>query len=1096
MSGSSRSTSPDPLTLPSSPLATRSTRYSSVKPLMQRSSNVAYSSPSKSFVMDTGKAGGVSPWRIKVTVEAEPREGSGSPSKKAARTRRVSLKGMESSTPIKKSGARQTVTVEAEDGGEVLRPQRKRKGTPIRRKARTQPAHVDATTEEDDAVLMPPPSSVSRPSSGRSARRKSLNLMPTQRSKRLSQAREELDQALHDAVGSDEDEGQDGEDIECEAAGDMTSMNEDFTMVSVETLQSMKADTSMMSTRHEGDKSGLSVSYLPSSPPQTQAEKAPLAYPNLSSEARRAKTSPAHAYDAMSWKPTQAPKTASSPAQHSVTEQRLDSEPSEWRRHREVVSREINEASTGRVIVIDETEQPSGSEDEDEEEAEEGQHDADIWQEEASRSFEDEVDLQPDIKPATASSKPGDLFANQALKPPRAKIPRTWRRSSGAGFSYADSPAHVEALQVRKRSGGSTDGGSRASSGVLTPPSTDDEMHRLREEGDEEESSDISLTQPDAAATQLQNEQSVGAQEAGPSTVRDEVASPSSDSGSSMASPDGDDTGLFWQSNMPQVYQRKTQRPRVQRLRAMDLSELLGLGKSSPVKNSEEDTGGRNAVPSAIRPLRHSPLKMRAVEGKIKSSSMADEAGKTKLMSSPLRKSLLRSSKMPSSPLTGSVRAGPAPSRQQHHHGPAEGDEDAGLGIGKEESTVQESFASKASDQRQLLTEMAVAQTAPQHTASTSMRRQTVSSEASQHDHSSRDEEPEDYEHDYDSQSEEEYDEYDEQPSRSYEEHLNVESPQKIRVRFNDSSMGDFSLLAPKREYAPLFPSNRSRQQSATQPRSHASPPTVTLVGKRASAVSSTGAQAGIFSRLTTNFWSAVVRPTGPSEIIALPKATAEPTYPPTLRAHIRSRYGVLSASHPWTMAHMRTLHRMLNSCTSGKSDSIIPKTGPLPSSIGLLVGREQVSLTGYKYVLDTQHAQVVDAFMQVLVPAHVVEAMKAGEVEMLGDATAISYRGRLVDGRHGDDLVWGPSLGVRKAGAEIGVEFVAKALGDVVLSNVETAARERRAAEERKRLAATQEGEDFDDLDDDGEYAHDVDDGEQGEMDGSEVMHNVRRSL
>jgi len=1088
MSASSLSTSPDPLTLPSSPLAARFARHSPVKPLVPRSTNTALSSPSKSFVMETGKADGASPWRIKVTVEAEPQDGG--PVKRIARTAKVPLK-TESSSSVKKSAGRRTVSAEPDSEMEIKRPQRKRKGTPIRRKTRTQPAREEPATEEDDGMLMPPHSSTSKaPSSGRSARRRSLNFMPTQRSKRLSQAREELDQALQEAVGytgqDAEEENDDDDDVACEAPGDMTMMNEDFTMVSVETLQSMRADTSMISHRNEGDKSGLSVSYLPSSPPQKEAseqQQEVVRYPNLSDEARRARSSPTKVYEAMSWKPTGPAKVSSSPQTSSprrtaAKDQRSDSEPSEWQRQREAVSREIEEADTSQVIVVDDTEAPADGIDEDDEEDEdiEQDEDGDIWQEEASRSLSEEEHEQP-LEPATASPKLHDLFANQPLKPPRAKIPRTWRRSSGVDFTYSDSPAHIELLEVCKRSEGSTDRGSRASSGVLTPPSTDDEAHQRLHgevEGEGEEESDINLTQPDAAATQLQqHEENV----ASPPPREDDV-SPYFDSSSNNTSPDGEDTGLFWQSNVPHMFQRPARRPRPQRQRAMDLSELLNLDKSSPAKKSSPNNlsaaargGGssgtyRETVQGETQQRRYSPLHMRPVHGRSKSGS--GEGSKGKVVSSPLRKSLLRSSKVQGSPLGKGTRterireSRPTQTAAKRSYEGVREDDGPEEDLG--ESTF-ESFASKASDQRQLLGEMA----AQRRTIDVVDETEVEARKKGYTEQLSRDEE-QSYENGYDSQHDEEVkaeDEYEDdepsriseegknehhEPSRSYEEHLNLDSPQKIRVKFNDSA-GHSSLLSPKKVYAPLFANEpKTGSQGTPQAQQHVSPPTITLVRKKTDDASSVTVQAqqGIFSRLTTNFWSAVVRPTGPTEVMPTP----EPVYSPALRAHIRSRYGVLSSSHPWQMAHMRTLHRMLNSCTSGKSDSIIPRStngASLPAGRRKIVGQQQTSITGYTYSFTTSHAHVVDAFMQTLVPAHVVEAMRNGEVEMLGDATAKAYRG-VYGESHGDDLVWGDRLRVRRAGSEIGVEFVVRALGDAVLSNVQTAERKARARREAAR--------------------------------------------
>ena len=59
-----------------------------------------------------------------------------------------------------------------------------------------------------------------------------------------------------------------------------------------------------------------------------------------------------------------------------------------------------------------------------------------------------------------------------------------------------------------------------------------------------------------------------------------------------------------------------------------------------------------------------------------------------------------------------------------------------------------------------------------------------------------------------------------------------------------------------------------------------------------------------------------------------------------------------------------------------------------------------------------------------------------------------------MIMGRHGDDLVWGPEVGVEKG--EIGWHFVVKALGDVVAANEVTA--EREAARRRRELSQKQQ--------------------------------------
>ena len=144
-------------------------------------------------------------------------------------------------------------------------------------------------------------------------------------------------------------------------------------------------------------------------------------------------------------------------------------------------------------------------------------------------------------------------------------------------------------------------------------------------------------------------------------------------------------------------------------------------------------------------------------------------------------------------------------------------------------------------------------------------------------------------------------------------------------------------------------------------------------------------------------------------------------------------------------MAHMRTLHRLLNSCTSGKSDSLVPKAGPLPSALTRLIGRKLDSVTPeFSFVFTVQHAHVVDAFMQTLVSADVVNAMARGEIEFLGDNEAKKHRGTLV-GRPGSMQIFAGVEGVNEPedSRKLQSMWVVKAVGNCVLANIDTARRE-----------------------------------------------------
>ena len=98
-----------------------------------------------------------------------------------------------------------------------------------------------------------------------------------------------------------------------------------------------------------------------------------------------------------------------------------------WQREREAVIRQIDEANTSQVLVIDsDDENDAGSEDGDED-------DGDIWQQEAKSS-----------KSTHESSVPmtNALLPTEPPKPRRSKLPRTWRRNSQ--MLYSDEVEHTQ----------------------------------------------------------------------------------------------------------------------------------------------------------------------------------------------------------------------------------------------------------------------------------------------------------------------------------------------------------------------------------------------------------------------------------------------------------------------------------------------------------------------------------------------------------------------------------------------------------------------------------------------------------------------------
>ncbi|WPH00016.1 Hypothetical protein R9X50_00283900 [Acrodontium crateriforme] len=960
----SEATSPDPLTLPSSPLLIpRASRSPTRKSPSRRApiKEPTFSSPAKSIFLETGRPGQVSPWRIKVTVQAEPndRAVTGSPSQqKLARTTKVPLK-TNSSSPAKKP-RRQPTPRAPSTVMDIQKPSRKRKGTPLRGQPSAKKPSPDPTTDEDrdDFAVIPttePAVPVLKPPTRPRQPRRSLEKMPTPPSKKLGYARDQLDHALQEAVGYD---GNNSEDTITVAPGDLTvSMNEEFTMVSIESLRSYNKVNKSLASLAEVDKSGLSVSYMPSSPPHKH-QATDISYPDLTAAAQGQDESFAvPTYDPMSWKPTGAASTATLARQEDEQTRQIN-EIQGWRMEREAASPQRRITHTPQkppTTVVPKAQPEPQFQPQDEEEENE-----DIWQEEASRSMED--DALESEQQATHSPKLVDLFADEPLKPRRSKIPKSWRRSSGNDFSYVDSPARQPQKTVRskptmqtrpesrKSSAGST-GADSGKSAVLTPPSSEED---LEQDETVEDLDGSDLTEPDAAATQLHNQESFEKSDRITDTKNStQIVQPARKQaaiGPNDSHVEGDTTGFAWQRPL-----KRPERPRAPIQKAMDLSDLLNL-ESSPVKSRKD-----NEVT-----LQPSNVQSRALS------------------------------------------SGGRDYRSQHSN-------DQSNEQSYSVSSIDESFESKTPDQRQLLKEVRSSRN-----SSPLKQMQLTNGPSRAEENSSHiiDEQV----GDEDSESQLHF-----QPSQSYEERLNIESPQKIRVKFNDSE-GNSSLLMPKREHSSLF-GTKSRLDSIEETLDEDSVvlPKTPVVRKST-----------LFNWVSSALSSFV--PKGPTFITPEPEPST--LCPPGFCMHIRSRYGVVTDCHPWTFSHYRTLHRMLNSCTSGRYDTVIPKPGQAGVALSRrwmnLVGSEQPTFLGKKYKFNEQHALVIVAFFQCVVPAHVVEAMDNGEVDFLGDPSAYSHRGTDRFGNRGSDLPFKhlKHIVVPSPGSPIDAEFVMRVLGDCVLQN------------------------------------------------------------
>lgn len=166
-SARSYSSSPDPLALSTHEDTITSTRKSqhtpharsrtssptkqNRRPIMQE---FEISSPSKSMVMNTPRRGDASPWRIKVTVQAEPEsdgENTMSPMvKKVTRTKTttVPLKDHDAPTPMRRGRGRPKKTDAAGSTPRKTKP----KGTPLRKAARSKSRDISVGPAESSAA--------------------------------------------------------------------------------------------------------------------------------------------------------------------------------------------------------------------------------------------------------------------------------------------------------------------------------------------------------------------------------------------------------------------------------------------------------------------------------------------------------------------------------------------------------------------------------------------------------------------------------------------------------------------------------------------------------------------------------------------------------------------------------------------------------------------------------------------------------------------------------------------------------------------------------------------------------------------------------
>jgi hypothetical protein len=516
--------------------------------------------------------------------------------------------------------------------------------------------------------------------------------------------------------------------------------------------------------------------------------------------------------------------------------------------------------------------------------------DKDIWQEEASRSINDE----------DGSPQHTDLFLDDLVVKPR---------------------------RGNRKASASTRGSSRKSSGVLTPPSSDDGSVAGGEK---------------------------------PSAKADSSAKVAADEDLSQ-SESGDDTGMFFQQNLPSVYNTRTSRH-------VSDSAKSSFAHSSPLRNTVLD----------ISPMKN----VQALESGSRSNLSAGP--------SPLRRSLVRPSILNS---TQAMRRGD-----------------------EVDTSETQTDSSLASDAQQLQREMRgtssrAASTISSLTSGSHMRGSGRAASANTIDLT------------ISSPSEQDISTTSSR-SRSYQEDLNLESPTRVKVNFNDEA-GNSTLLGPRRQYPPLFDNVPTLSKPAHESPEDSQPKSPLL-------------------KLTESFWEAVTKPPVYASPERKPQIVLETALVATVPDHVlrlRRKYGLLPDSHPFIYAHIRTLHRMLNSTRSRSDNSIIPQSGPLGYGLSRLLGKSKTNELDQRFVWTQTHLHVVDSFMSLLLPQEERDRLQY-DTGSWGDAEALRHRGRDSKGRYGDEVVFN---GVK--GGLLEATWVADVLVDIVFKE-EMNAKKRRVAQ------------------------------------------------
>ncbi|KAJ4371516.1 hypothetical protein N0V83_004735 [Neocucurbitaria cava] len=545
---------------------------------------------------------------------------------------------------------------------------------------------------------------------------------------------------------------------------------------------------------------------------------------------------------------------------------------------------------------------------------------SDIWQEEASRSSNSS---ETEDVPAKGSPQLQDLFAEDGpVKPARGKLPRTWRRTSANNFQYSDeaeSPEHAS-----------------------NPHMATAELASVRHNNGKAKVQDPPIVE--AEETEIEDDEE------------------------SVMSDASDDTGMFFQSNMPNIFNAKRSiELKQKKADKLSLSTLLDQGESLLPESSPPIATKESRSETKTNPFLNTPPRFPGFAASPKKSS-------------PLRQELRGSDFSSDSPSRIADESSlPLPQSSPFHT-----------------FVDGETVLSTASDQRQFRVEM-------EGTTASSIRR--VRNEANE------------YLDAYEPQ-ERSLNEITEvtEPSRTWHKDTSLipSSPPRRKQNFA------LSMLSPTRRPVPLFSNHNqeSDQMTASRPM-HAAESTEEHESDESSAYADTEASTeptpqarnntaptkgpeqpttGLFSRLTSTLFEALSRPA------------------PLPRHPILSRLTPLPKVQPWTKTHYKALDKLYTTHLKHPalfSPSISPSTPLSETNASLLntfvatnkhayVGAVY-SAWGYSMVMSEELVVLCAVYMQLLTLDGITEYEKVTKIEIQMGDCAPGQSGEVIKG---DDVV------------------------------------------------------------------------------------------